>query len=74
MSSATHNHPCFSCLLPDCDDSSLRCPLRQALNRYEKTRVRPGMLTDEIRSAKRLAYQEIYGWRRIKPQLGEVRA
>lgn len=45
--------PCFSCLLPDCDDGSPRCGLRRLHRSYE-AKLRRGRV-DEATDAERAA-------------------
>lgn len=45
--------PCFRCPLPDCDDASPRCVVRQLSNRYDAKHRRgePHLITEEEREA-----------------------
>lgn len=53
------DHPCFSCRLPDCDESSKRCTLRMAINRYESLRTKGQEIPEDVRVLYRLARREL---------------
>lgn len=54
-------HPCFSCILPDCDERSRDCVAKKALNTY-RHRYENGLpISDELLLRKRFAYRELYG-------------
>lgn len=50
--------PCFSCPLPDCDDGSPRCRLRQLDRSYEAKRRRGR--ADEATEAERAAHATLF--------------
>lgn len=50
--------PCFSCSLPDCDERSKDCRVRQLANRYD-AKLRKGWHAD-IKPAEREASNRIY--------------
>lgn len=54
------DHPCLSCVLPDCDEADRRCNLRRALSDYNKARRRRE-ITPAVRARNTIAYQELYG-------------
>lgn len=62
------NHPCLSCPLPDCDDSSSKCPLRKILSRESTMRKRGEQVPDELRRLRSIAYYEIYHWEKVERQ------
>lgn len=54
-------HPCFSCPLPDCDETSPQCALRQAHNVY--CRAKDKSQLDELeRRQYSIAFHELYYW------------
>ena len=55
------SHPCFSCTLPDCNEQDRRCALKRALCRYYSARRGREPVTEEIRQARNIAYNELYG-------------
>jgi hypothetical protein len=61
-------HPCLTCHLPECDDTSSKCPLRQALYEYQKYLRKKLTVPDDVRERYSLAYREIHYWRRREEQ------
>lgn len=59
------DHPCFSCSLPDCDDTSRRCGLRVANRRYEQARKK-GQITPELKELHRIVYREFWYHTRLE--------
>lgn len=59
-------HPCFECTLPDCDDTSKRCALKVALNRYEKFKRNKVAPPEDVRRQYSIAWQELYGMARLE--------
>lgn len=59
MTKSREGHPCLSCTLPDCDETSRDCALKIAMSRYAKAR-RAGAITEELRRANSIAWQELY--------------
>lgn len=59
MTKSREGHPCLSCTLPDCDETSSGCALKIAMSRYAKAR-RAGAITEELRRANSIAWQELY--------------
>ncbi len=53
------DHPCFSCRLPDCDESSKRCALRMAINRYKNLRAKGQEVPQDMSVLYRLARREL---------------
>lgn len=58
------NHPCLSCPLPDCDDSSSKCPLRKALVEESGRRKKGLPVDDDLKRRRSIAFHEIYYWER----------
>lgn len=54
-------HPCFSCALPDCDDTSKKCGLRTAEAKYQQLKNRGETIPEEVKLRRRAAHQERYG-------------
>ena len=53
-------HPCFSCTLPDCDEASRACGLRQVIN-LGRRKYRGGeRLTEDERQRFNAARRELY--------------
>lgn len=63
MTAKATSHPCLSCPLPDCDESSFSCPLRKAIRDYARLRHNGETVTDELRRRYSIAHVELYGWR-----------
>lgn len=57
-------HPCFSCSLPDCDDTARGCALKRALAEYSRRRIHGMEISSDLRSRRNIAHQELYGWAR----------
>lgn len=57
-------HPCLTCPLPDCDDSSRRCGLRVAANEYSRRRKAGERIPEGLRAQYTIAYAELYAPRR----------
>lgn len=53
-------HPCFSCVLPDCDEQSRRCGLRRAQNDYHHHRRSGGRIPEDVKARYAIAYRELY--------------
>lgn len=61
MTSLVDVHPCFRCVLPDCDDRSKRCVLRLTYNAHSN-RHRKGIAeTSRQKAIRNEAYKELYG-------------
>ncbi|MCI5075663.1 hypothetical protein [Oricola sp.] len=52
--------PCFTCNLPDCDETSRGCAVRQ-LNCSYSAKIKAGR-HDEIRRSEREAQNEVFSW------------
>ncbi len=59
-------HPCFSCTLPDCDESSPRCGLKTAEARFQQLKARGETVPEDVRLRRAAAHQERYGQFRRK--------
>lgn len=46
--------PCFKCTLPDCDEESTGCLLRQAFQEVQRLRAKGQPLTENQRAAAKL--------------------
>ncbi len=64
-------HPCFSCILPDCDDTHKGCALREIDRAYTRAR-RAGSVPDQLRRQHHHAYKELYHDRAIQRR-GHIR-
>ena len=64
------NHPCLTCPLPDCDDTSPRCPLRSALRTYYRALKAKTPLPKEMQVTRAIAYHEFYGCARDNSRRG----
>jgi hypothetical protein len=60
------DHPCLSCHLPDCDDSSPRCPLRKAYSEAIYLRRQGLPIDDDLIRRKSIAFNELYHWPRAE--------
>ena len=63
MAGIIMSDPCLSCILPDCDVDNRDCGLRVIDREYTKAR-RKGTLTDDLRTARRFAYNALYSTQR----------
>lgn len=52
-------HPCLTCHLPDCDDTSPRCPLRRAYAELQRYRYCNQAVPEDVRIRGNLAFREI---------------
>jgi hypothetical protein len=52
--------PCFTCKLPDCDDTSVKCALRNALQKLKRARATKTTLSDRLLKLGRMAEQEFH--------------
>lgn len=57
-------HPCFSCTLPDCDDSDRRCGLRQAGNAARRAYKDGGRPDPVTRLQANIAHRELHSFTR----------
>ena len=64
--------PCFTCSLPDCDDTSIRCGLRRAEAQYRQLKKDGLPIPEDVRLRYAAAHQERYGQFRRKGQ-GEIK-
>lgn len=60
-----HDHPCLSCILPDCDERSKHCALRAAIRTAQAKAEADLPLTER----ERLACAEIHVVQRMKTWL-----
>lgn len=67
-------HPCFSCKLPDCDDTAKGCALKRALRDYSWRRIHKLEITDDLRRRRNIAHQELYGLARDERNRAKRRA
>lgn len=57
-------HPCFSCVLPDCNEGSSQCGLKRAAARYYATKKRKAPVSDVVRLQYNIAFRELYSAKR----------
>lgn len=62
-------HPCFSCVLPDCDDTRPQCRLREAINTYLRLQRARQPIPDDVRQDRAFAWMELYGQKRDAERL-----
>lgn len=53
------SHPCFNCILPDCDDKSALCNLRRSYNEYQRLTYKGLPVTEEQHRNYRAAWKEL---------------
>lgn len=54
-------HPCLSCRLPDCDETSSACALKRALKDYAWYVRNKQPAPIEVKDRKNLAYNDLHG-------------
>jgi len=56
------NHPCLVCPLPDCDETSPRCLLKNAMNTYRRLLKAKLPIPPDIRQARNIAFVEFFSY------------
>ncbi|TBB88276.1 hypothetical protein ELH41_16225 [Rhizobium ruizarguesonis] len=54
------SHPCFECVLPDCDERSSACLLKRAYSEPYRYRSAGLPVPDEVRQRASMAHHELY--------------